>query len=341
MKPANIFAGGWTAQKAAKLNQTKLPDKYCTLAALLLDSGLLPVRTRCKACKKIKTINHYSNKQQAELRHRIAGPHGEKASSATAQIITCRACTGGQNHEMTCIICGEPKGLEAFSKAQRKDPDNARCLICVNEHINEPWAHVNKDGEHGEDESDTDSDTNTFTNAYASEVNTATSALREINLSEHDKAYSDATHKKKGADTATESDLLGTWSSVSKGKGKAKENEPIPYTSYDSQGGAHARHYAQSVTSSDHSVEIITDGPEQSRFAKPRVQWFPSTLLCTAKQHVLQRATGNTGWAKKPSGPPQKRPDNIIDQLKASATGRTVSYNDDEEDSDDLEWGTL
>ncbi|KAL8680166.1 MAG: hypothetical protein Q9186_003633 [Xanthomendoza sp. 1 TL-2023] len=137
MKPANIFAGGWSEQKAQK--------------------------TRCKACHKIKAMTHFSAKQQLDLKHRIAGPHGEKAASAIAEIITCRACNGGSNYEMTCVICGEPKGLAAFSKAQRKDPDNARCLLCVNEHVTEPWAHVERNEELSDEDSDNDSTTDTYT----------------------------------------------------------------------------------------------------------------------------------------------------------------------------------
>lgn len=63
------------------------------------------------------------------LRHRIAGPNGHKAKSAIAEIITCRTCIGGPINELTCSICGEVKGLDGFSKAQRKDPDEAVSLL--------------------------------------------------------------------------------------------------------------------------------------------------------------------------------------------------------------------
>ena len=84
-------------------------------------------RTRCKVCHKIKNISNFSNKQLLDLKHRIAGVHGDKAKSPIAEIIACRACTQGSVHEMTCCICNEPKSLDGFSKAQRKDPDNAVC----------------------------------------------------------------------------------------------------------------------------------------------------------------------------------------------------------------------
>ena len=42
--------------------------------------------------------------------------------------IKCRACTGQQTMEMLCIICDTTKGLEGFTKAQRRDPDRAVSL---------------------------------------------------------------------------------------------------------------------------------------------------------------------------------------------------------------------
>lgn len=43
-------------------------------------------------------------------------------------LIECRQCTGVQIHEMTCAVCEETKGLDGFSKAQRRNPDNAVCF---------------------------------------------------------------------------------------------------------------------------------------------------------------------------------------------------------------------
>lgn len=37
----------------------------------------------------------------------------------------CRQCVGGQNVEMTCMLCNCVKGLDEFSKAQRRNPDEA------------------------------------------------------------------------------------------------------------------------------------------------------------------------------------------------------------------------
>ncbi|KAL8751524.1 MAG: hypothetical protein Q9199_006357 [Rusavskia elegans] len=289
-KSASIFASGWTPAKAAV--------------------------TRCKVCHKIKAISNYSNKQQLELKQKLAGALGEKAKSPIAEIIVCKQCTPGPISELTCCICNLPKGLESFSKAQRKDPDHARCLLCVNDHVTEPWAHVDhQEGLEEEPSDEDDSDTRSTTNPYSgasyrpgSEVNSAISGLRAFDLSEHDKWHSP--EKKKGSTVATESDLLGSYSESGKGKGKQKEN-------------IHKGYGSPSITGSERSVQIITDDyTQKGGFARP------------------QKA-GNTGFANPPPGPPQRRPDDIIDHLKASATGRVVSYDDETDSDSDGSFGML
>ncbi|KAL8700379.1 MAG: hypothetical protein Q9201_005481 [Fulgogasparrea decipioides] len=344
-KPANVFAGGWSAQKAAKLNQVQLPEK-----------------TRCNRCHKIKTTANYSNKQLLDLKHRIAGPQGEKAKSAIAEIITCRACTGGPVNELTCCICGEVKSLDGFSKAQRKDPDAARCILCLHEQAEDSWAHTDLAGGESDDEdSDDDSYAETATNPYTNasyqdepEVNAATSALKEVNLSQHDKAYG-AAGQHKGSTTVSRSNLLGSYSdeeskgaSFNKGKSKGKENEwqtfalkgsgkkPIEFTGYDSKGDAHRQVRAPSSVCSEDSVKIVTSarsGPSASSTYK--VRFLP---ICSIWVFIIfvQETGSRARFAKVSRGDTKPRqPDNVTQQLKASATARTVSYSDDEDSSDD------
>ncbi|KAL8997039.1 MAG: hypothetical protein Q9169_003580 [Polycauliona sp. 2 TL-2023] len=297
---ASIFAGGWTPAKAAILNSTKLPDK-----------------TRCKVCHKVKAIANYSNKQQIDFRQRLAGPYGDKLKSPIAEVIVCKQCTPGPVSELICCICNEPKGLEGFSKAQRKDPDLARCLLCVNQHLTEPLAHLDQeDGLEEEFSSDEDtSDMRSTTNPYdgssyrpGSELNGATSGLRAMDLSEHDDWYSGG---KKKSSYAADSDLLGSYSGAAKGKGKGKENISGPYGS-------------PSITGSQRSVQVITGSNKggNSGFARPS-------------------KGGNPGFANPPRGPPQTRPDDIIEKLKAEAPGRVVSYSDASDDDSDGSFGML
>ncbi|KAL9583371.1 MAG: hypothetical protein Q9212_002744 [Teloschistes hypoglaucus] len=292
-KPANIFAGGWTAQKAAK--------------------------TRCQNCRKIKGINNFSNKQLMTLRHRIAGPGGDKAKSAIAEIITCRMCTGGPVNELTCSICGEVKGLDGFSKAQRKDPDEARCILCLHQQSEEGWAHADPNREDSEDD---DSDDSATTNPYTSvsyrtdpQVNTVSTALKEVNLSKHDKTHGEPAEAQ--APTAdTQSDLLGSYSddgftpvTSSKGKGKGKSkaddwqsfanegSDKKGFSGYGSNGSAHRQNRgASSVFSEDTAAKACVPKGSRARFAKI------------------------------PRGNDRVVPDNVRQQLKALATGRTVDY---------------
>ncbi|KAL8788126.1 MAG: hypothetical protein Q9213_001884 [Squamulea squamosa] len=90
---------------------------------------------------------HFSKKQQMDLKQHLA--QSEKAKSPIAEVICCRACSEKAVHELTCSICGEPKSLDGFSKAQRKDPDHAY--------------------------------------RFNSDIDTTTSALKAASLSEHDK----------------------------------------------------------------------------------------------------------------------------------------------------------
>ncbi|KAL8969639.1 MAG: hypothetical protein Q9183_001906 [Haloplaca sp. 2 TL-2023] len=339
-KPASIFAGGWTAAKAAKLEKIELPEK-----------------TKCNRCHKVKAMSHFSNKQQLDLKHRIAGTNGEKAKSAIAEIITCRTCTGGPVNELTCCICGEVKGLDGFSKAQRKDPDLARCILCLHEQSEEVWAHSavgNREPDAGSSDSDDDSDNDygyddTTTNAYSSasyrdnaDLHHATSALDAVNLSKHDKTYG-ASEQPKGKTVATQSDLLGSYSdddstdtAWGKGKGKAKENDwqsfaskksrkqNSQFTGFDSQGGAHRQVRAPSTVFSNDSVEITTS-----------VRSGPSAQVASSRSKFA-KIPAVRGKAN------MQKPDNVTQQMKAAAIGRTVAYHGDEDDSSgDDDWGTL
>ncbi|KAL8716571.1 MAG: hypothetical protein Q9225_006110 [Loekoesia sp. 1 TL-2023] len=332
-KPASIFAGGWTPEKAARLNNIKLPDK-----------------TRCNGCHKLKALSLFSNKQLIDLRQRIAGRQGEKAKAPTAEIITCRTCTSGQVQELTCFICGETKGLEAFGKTQRKNPDTARCILCVHEQGVQKWADREwNEGEKEGDLSDAETSGSAPTNPYASSshqhddgLSAVSLALKEVNLAAHNKVHGHQAAK-TGSTVITNSDLLGSYSDVGltdetsgKGKGKAKENTPsnwqdfaskirgsdvVEFTGYDSKGDAHHQIRSTSTVASDESVVIMTDAP-RGRSGVPKAQG------------------GKQQFAKVPRGPsPEMRKDSMVTALKSAATGRTVTYSDDE-DTDD-EWGTV
>ena len=82
-------------------------------------------------------------------------------------LIECRQCTGIQKHEMTCFICDETKGLEEFSKAQRRNPDAARCLACVDDHLYTNPSVEDEDDDENENEDEGDTVTSGGTDGYA------------------------------------------------------------------------------------------------------------------------------------------------------------------------------
>ena len=68
----------------------------------------------------------FSNKQLDEIRqYLLKYPKGNVINHGYAR---CRRCTGQQTMELTCTICDHTKSTTEFSKAQRRNPDNAVSL---------------------------------------------------------------------------------------------------------------------------------------------------------------------------------------------------------------------
>ena len=107
---ASIFAGGYTQDKADKVKATKIPENI-----------------RCKFCQKLKPNHNYSERQLGYYRQRLAqNPRFVDESQA---IIPCIKCTPSQVTELECSHCYQVKALEAFTKAQRRDPERAVCTL--------------------------------------------------------------------------------------------------------------------------------------------------------------------------------------------------------------------
>lgn len=135
------------------------------------------------------------------------------------------------------------------------------------------------------------------------------------------------------------------------GKGKGKENASAwqnfaggsrgkqgkEFTGYDSKGGAHHQIRTPSTAASEESLEIVTDGFRgRSRVSQAKV-CLVNTYL--EKLLLMHQQGGNSQFAKAPRGPSPSLPkDSMVEKLKAARMGHTVSYSDDEEESDD-EWG--
>jgi hypothetical protein len=81
---------------------------------------------QCRECQKVKPTSQFSNKQLNDLRFKVASGFSLNANTAT---LRCRLCTGNQNHELLCNgPCGSIRGLDSFSKNQRRIPEKAVSL---------------------------------------------------------------------------------------------------------------------------------------------------------------------------------------------------------------------
>ncbi|KAL0258855.1 hypothetical protein SLS55_006359 [Diplodia seriata] len=110
----------------------------------------LPEKIRCSTCNKYKAPNNFAKKRLNELREKIKNKKGP----ITAQ---CTLCTPQQVMELRCYMCGKVKGLDDFAKAQRKNPDKAKCNPCMKEQL-EFEAIEDKRTYHGVSMSDSDDD---------------------------------------------------------------------------------------------------------------------------------------------------------------------------------------
>lgn len=91
-----------------------------TFNAANLKNIELPAKIQCSRCKKWKNQSNFSNKQKAEARLLISR-QGVNAKLA----LKCVSCSGQPAVELECVSCKHTKGLDAFAKAQRKNPDHA------------------------------------------------------------------------------------------------------------------------------------------------------------------------------------------------------------------------
>lgn len=97
-----------------KINQTPTTlTVSCSLSSPLCLAVSTLFQCRLLAREALLTLLHH------------CPPANPKQKSIKA---TCKTCTPGQTTELRCCICNHDKGLDRFSKNQRKNPDTARCI---------------------------------------------------------------------------------------------------------------------------------------------------------------------------------------------------------------------
>ncbi|KAK6396148.1 hypothetical protein LTR65_010258 [Meristemomyces frigidus] len=96
---------------------------YSSTAA---DRIATPDKIKCVRCDKIKNSNAFAETRLKELKIRIANSKDGRFNAAVSKVIACNMCTGGQVVELHCSGCNKDKGLDKFSKVQRRTPDRAQ-----------------------------------------------------------------------------------------------------------------------------------------------------------------------------------------------------------------------
>lgn len=108
-KPS-IHSGGYNPEAAERLARVTIPDKI-----------------KCVQCKRNFMHAKFSKKQINEYRQQLL------LNQNNAKPPKCRQCVGSPADELTCHRCDLTKGLSAFTKVQRRNPDTALCKDCQQE----------------------------------------------------------------------------------------------------------------------------------------------------------------------------------------------------------------
>lgn len=79
----------------------------------------LPLRLKCDMCERNYNAANFSQKQLTDVRYQIS------TMGKITKNPKCFKCTGHQLVELECYMCHKTKGLEAFAKSQRSNPEEA------------------------------------------------------------------------------------------------------------------------------------------------------------------------------------------------------------------------
>ncbi|RPB26542.1 hypothetical protein L211DRAFT_899943 [Terfezia boudieri ATCC MYA-4762] len=130
-------------------------------------------KIKCNTCKIHKGFHEYSNKQLLNYKNSIHNEYAP-AGRCKGKTASCKDCVNGCVTHIECQVCGVAKPLSKFLKAQRRMGDNARCMRCVQLHLEtERGCEVEDpddyEGDQTEDDSDEDVDFPLRTKGYANE----------------------------------------------------------------------------------------------------------------------------------------------------------------------------
>ncbi|KAG2177735.1 hypothetical protein INT43_002982 [Umbelopsis isabellina] len=88
----------------------------------------------CMFCKRNLPAEAFSKTQLSKATYNPWAPPGYNKKK---QHICCKQCSPGQSSTLTCMVCTKTKPLKGFAKAQRRNAEKARCLICMQKYHDE------------------------------------------------------------------------------------------------------------------------------------------------------------------------------------------------------------
>ncbi|KAL1880952.1 hypothetical protein Plec18167_003491 [Paecilomyces lecythidis] len=246
----SVYAGGYNEGIKKQLENINLPDKV-----------------KCETCKKIRMQSAFSKRQLDILRNAMV-QLGATALSGPGYA-KCRTCVGGQTVEMTCSSCDKVKGLDEFAKAQRHNPDTARCLNCVQNHLEaEPVLEETRLRKENDIES------TTGTSQY--DEGTTRKSFKDFGFDDTESIFNYAPSV-----AFTEDDEAsiggGVWVEPERQDDRSNTNNGRPFTAYDSKGVPHRRMGSQSQANQPgmprgNHGDIATTESADFRAPRPRPQ---------------------------------------------------------------------
>ncbi|KAI5855997.1 Stc1 domain-containing protein [Tricharina praecox] len=131
--------------------------------------GGVPNEITCYVCKKKKPKSQYANRQIQRFADTICNVYAPAGRTLTDPKTTCKTCTPQQVTELTCCNCEKTKGLTHFAKNQRKNPDAARCMKCVQRGLGAGSGDEFSDGDDDTDQDDSERELSDFDGAKPTE----------------------------------------------------------------------------------------------------------------------------------------------------------------------------
>ncbi|KAL1999186.1 hypothetical protein VTN02DRAFT_4932 [Thermoascus thermophilus] len=265
----------------------------------------------------------FSKRQLDVLRHAIV-VNGNKALNLNGPgYAKCRTCVGAQSAEMTCIICDKTKSLDNFARSQRRNPDTARCLNCVQDDLDadpiledKMLAQSDTSAMYGSTTATSQYDEGTTQKSF--DLDERRSALRGTASSVATTDYDDDDDDGSvGGGVWVEPDREGSKADSNKERGRA-------FTAFDPQGLGHQR-----VSSPSEAARSVHSG-WASWGLKPPVAGRDRQDKPTSYQPPVRKR--NPGFAKIPGARFEKHeaPSLRIPESK----GLTLDQSDDEQDED-------